>query len=104
MPPIFPACYGSPTRHGGTHPLECWHPDAHSDRVLHMATDYRSDERTHRVAIRLSKQDAEELRRAAADEGYASVQQLIEARVFGEARPRRKSGPKPQAEQLKLSA
>ncbi len=69
-----------------------------------MATDYRSDERTHRVAIRLSAHDAEELRRAAADEGYASVQQLIEARVFGEARPRRKPGPKPQGEQLELSA
>ena len=69
-----------------------------------MATDYRSAERAHKLSLRLSVREVEELRRTAADEGYASIQQLIEARLFGEARPRRKPGPKPQSEQLGLSA
>jgi hypothetical protein len=69
-----------------------------------MATDYRSAERAHKLSLRLSVHEVEELRRTAADEGYASIQQLIEARLFGEARPRRKPGPKPQSEQLEMSA
>jgi hypothetical protein len=104
MPHALPTCHGSPTRHGRTYPPKRWSPDGDSGRVLHMATDYRSAERAHKLSLRLSVHEVEELRRAAADEGYASVQQLIEARVFGEARPRRKPGPKPQSEQLGLSA
>jgi hypothetical protein len=69
-----------------------------------MDTGGRSAEREKRVSLRLSVDEVEELRRTAADEGYASIQQLIEVRVFGGARPRRRPGPKPQSEQLKLSA
>jgi hypothetical protein len=69
-----------------------------------MATDHRSAARAHRLSLRLSVHEVEELRRTAADEGYASIQQLIEARLFGGVRPPRKPGPKPQSEQLELSA
>ena len=92
------------TRHGRISSPRYWSPDVDSGRVLHMATDYRSAERAHKLSLRLSVHEVEELRRTAADEGYASIQQLIEARLFGEARPRRKPGPKPQSEQLGLSA
>ena len=78
-------------------------------RVQHMATEHRSEARAHKLSLRLSTQDVEQLRRIAADEGYASIQQLFEARLFGEARPQRKPGPqgprrKPQNEQLEMSA
>lgn len=77
-----------------------------------MATEYRSAERAQGLTLRLSVQEVQELRRTAAEEGYSSVQQLIEVRVFGEARPRRKPGPKgprrepgsTPSEQLELSA
>jgi len=69
-----------------------------------MATDYRSTERAQGLTLRLSVHEVQELRRTAAEEGYSSVQQLIEARVFGEARPRRKPGPTPQNERPELSA
>jgi len=69
-----------------------------------MAIDHRSAARAHRLSLRLSVHEVEELRLTAADEGYSSIQQLIEVRLFGEARPRRKPGPAPQNEQLGLSA
>lgn len=71
---------------------------------MHMATEYRSAAREHKVSLRFSTQEVEELHRQAAEEGYSSMQQLAEARFFGEARPRRKPGPTPQNERLELSA
>jgi hypothetical protein len=78
--------------------------DGLTGRVLHMANRQRSAGREHKLTLRLSPHEVEELRRTAADEGYSSLQQLFESRLFGYARPRRKPGPKPQNEQLGLSA
>jgi len=89
-----------PTRHANK--SHGW--DGPTDKVMHMATRRRGAGREHKLTLRLSPHEVEELRRTAADEGYSSLQQLFESRLFGEARPRRKPGPKPQNEQLGLSA
>jgi hypothetical protein len=69
-----------------------------------MATDYRSGQREVGVPFRMSKDDRTQLEREMRAEGFSSLQQLFEARVFGAPKPRRKSGPQPQAERLDLSA
>lgn len=59
------------------------------------------------VTFRMSPQDRERLRAEARQSGLESVQQLLELRLFGEVRPRDKTGPKPrpvQDERLEISA
>jgi hypothetical protein len=69
-----------------------------------MPTHHRSVQRAQKISLRFSVEEVERLRLEAAAEGYSSLQQLAEARFFGAARPRRKSGPKSQSEQLEMSA
>lgn len=59
------------------------------------------------ISFRMSAGDYAALRREIEEGPFDSLQQLIEARVFGEVRPRRKRGPKPkprQTERLDLTA
>lgn len=68
-----------------------------------MATDYRSASRSVGVSFRMTAEERARLQEEATKQGY-SIQQLLEARVFGAAKPRRKPGPQPQSERLDLSA
>lgn len=68
-----------------------------------MATDYRSADRELRLSFRVSSKEAAQLRREALAEGFASVQQLLEFRVFGSAKPARRPGPQPQREELPMT-
>lgn len=69
-----------------------------------MAADLRSRARAVNVSFRMTPEERSILQRAAADEGFESVQQLLEARMFGAPKPRRKPGPQPQDERLDMSA
>lgn len=69
-----------------------------------MAADLRSRARAVNVSFRMTPEERETLQRAAADEGFESVQQLLEARMFGAPKPRRKPGPQTQDQQLDMSA
>lgn len=69
-----------------------------------MPKDYRSGDRATAISFRMTTEEREQLHREVVEGGYTSLQQLLEARVFGAPKPRRKSGPQPQAERLDLSA
>ena len=69
-----------------------------------MARDYRSARRSVGISFRMTPSERARLEREAETEGFSSLQQLLEARVFGAAKPRRKSGPQPQEERLDLTA
>jgi hypothetical protein len=69
-----------------------------------MATDPRSRDRFVNVTFRVSEAERASLREQALRQGYASVQQLLEARMLGAAKPKRKPGPQPQTERLEVSA
>jgi len=71
---------------------------------VRMAQDYRSSERVVGVPFRMTEQERANLETEMRAEGYSSLQQLFEARIFGKAKPRRKPGPQPQAERLDISA
>ncbi len=69
-----------------------------------MATDPRSQARSVNVSFRMTTDERVRLQKEAVHEGFESVQQLLEARIFGAAKPRRKPGPQPQNERLDISA
>lgn len=69
-----------------------------------MATDYRSAQRVVGIPFRMTREERADLEHEMEAEGYTSLQQLFEARVFGQAKPRRKPGPQPQDERLDISA
>lgn len=72
-----------------------------------MADEQRGSTRDTATSFRMSAADYADLRRAVSDGGYRSLQELLEVRVFGEVRPRHKSGPRPkrdQEERLDISA
>jgi len=69
-----------------------------------MATDPRSQARSVNVSFRMTTDERVRLQKEAVREGFESVQQLLEARIFGAAKPRRKPGPHPQDERLDISA
>lgn len=69
-----------------------------------MSRDYRSGSRSVGATFRMTEEERDQLREVAAREGYSSLQQLFEARLLGEAKPKRKPGPQPQAERLDLTA
>lgn len=94
-------CHISHTRHAGTEHV----PKSGCPRWegLRMASDYRSADRELRLSFRVSTQEAADLRRQAVTEGFASVQQLLEFRVFGVAKPARKPGPSIQREELPMT-
>lgn len=72
-----------------------------------MATDYRSRDCEVGITFRCSAAERELLRGQARSEGYLSIQQLMEARMLGAAKPRRKSGPQQShrdAEELPLKS
>lgn len=58
-----------------------------------MATDYRSGERAGSFTFRMTAAEKAQLEREAREGGFVSVQQLLEARVFGAPKPRRRPGP-----------
>jgi hypothetical protein len=68
-----------------------------------MPIDHRSVAREQKLSFRLSTQQAAQLRREASAEGFSSVQQLLEFRVFGQAKPARKPGPSAQREELPMT-
>jgi hypothetical protein len=68
-----------------------------------MASDYRSEEREVGYFFRMTKDERNRLHREADAEGL-SLQQLLELRALGEAKPRRRSGPQVQTERLDISA
>ncbi len=61
--------------------------------------DYRSLARVRNPFL-ISPQDRRRLEAEMASEEHQSLQQLLETRVWGGARPRRRSGPQPQDEGL----
>jgi len=69
-----------------------------------MATDPRSRDRCVNVTFRVSEAERASLREEALREGYDSVQQLLEERMLGAAKPKRKSGPQPRTQRLDISA
>lgn len=69
-----------------------------------MATDPRSRAREVNVSFRMTTDERVKLQEQASSEGYESVQQLLEARIFGAPKPRRKPGPQHQDERLNISA
>ncbi len=56
------------------------------------------------ISFRMSAEEREQLELEAREGGFDSLQQLLEVRVFGEARPRRRPGPQPQEDRLPVSA
>ncbi|MDN5797048.1 MAG: hypothetical protein L0H79_15000 [Intrasporangium sp.] len=72
-----------------------------------MAEERRGRSRDTATSFRMSADDYASLRRAVDEGGYGSLQELLEVRVFGAVRPRRKTGPRPrrqQEERLDISA
>lgn len=69
-----------------------------------MPTDHRSRARAVNLTFRMTPEERERLQAEATAEGYETVQQLLEARVWGVAKPRRRPGRQPQEERLDVSA
>ncbi len=69
-----------------------------------MATDPRSPARSVNVSFRMTPAERVKLQEEAASAGFETVQQLLEARMFGAAKPRRRPGPQPQDERFDISA
>lgn len=69
-----------------------------------MATDHRSTQRAVAFPFRMSRADREQLDREVRAGGYSSLQQLLEAKVFGKAKAARRPGPQPQEERLDIGA
>lgn len=69
-----------------------------------MPTDHRSRARAVNLTFRMTPEERERLQADANAEGYETVQQLLEARVWGVAKPRRRPGRQPQEERLDVSA
>lgn len=71
-----------------------------------VRADYRSAERQSPFTFRVTLEEKARLRAEVAAEGLSSVQQLLELRVFGKAKPTRSSGRQrkhAQVDQLPIS-
>lgn len=69
-----------------------------------MPTDHRSRARAVNLTFRMTPEERAKLHADAVAEGYETIQQLLEARVWGAAKPRRRPGRQPQEERLDFSA